>query len=74
MGEWIMFKEDNIIHLYCRENVDCSVKGMKATKIFLFNTSSKTSNAYIPFIYLKLINNSVNILDHTELSDRMVCE
>jgi len=50
------------------------MKGTKATRFLLFSTDSKTSNAYIPFIYLKLINNSVNILDHMELSDRMVCE
>jgi len=49
------------------------MKGTKATKFFLFSTGSKTSNAYIPFIYLQLINNSVNTLDHTELSDRIVC-
>jgi len=50
------------------------MEGTKATKFFLFSTGSKTSNAYIPFIYLKLVNNSINILDNTELSNRMVCE
>jgi len=50
------------------------MNGKKVTKFFLCSTDSKTSSAYIPFIYLKLINISLNILDHTELSDKMVCE